>query len=85
MPADRPDTRRRSVNISLPGDLVETARALGLNLSHAAEAGLASAVKQARESAWRRENKDAIEAHNRRVERDGVLLTPPWAAENSTR
>ncbi|MCW5724282.1 MAG: type II toxin-antitoxin system CcdA family antitoxin [Maricaulaceae bacterium] len=80
MPDDHPDARRRRVNLSLPGALIETARALDLNLSQAAEAGLAAAVKQARDAAWRRDNRAAIDAHNRRVEREGVLLTPPWAA-----
>ncbi|MGY6662654.1 MAG: type II toxin-antitoxin system CcdA family antitoxin [Glycocaulis sp.] len=31
--------------------------------------------------AWRQQNRRAIAAHNRRVQQQGVLLVPEWAAE----
>jgi antitoxin CcdA len=73
--------RRRSVNLTISEDVMEAAKALELNASRAAEAGIIEAVRQARAQAWRRENEAAIEAHNARVEKDGVLLTPDWAVQ----
>jgi antitoxin CcdA len=73
--------KRRSVNLTIREDVMDAARALDLNASRAAEAGIIEAIRQARAEAWRRENEAAIEAHNARVEKDGVLLTPDWAVQ----
>jgi len=54
------------------------ARALRLNTSRAAEAGIEAAVRKAKEKAWLLENADAIKAHNERIERSGVMITPIW-------
>jgi len=73
--------RRKRLNITVREDIIEDARAMDLNISAAAEAGLVAALRKAREEAWLRENADAIRAHNKRVERDGLLLKPYWAKE----
>jgi len=73
--------RRKRLNITVREDIIEDARAMDLNISAAAEAGLVAALRKAREEAWLRENADAIRAHNERVERDGLLLKPYWAEE----
>ena len=70
--------KRRPLNVSVREDLIETAKGLNLNTSQAAEAGIAAAVKRAEEAAWLEQNRDAIEAHNARVERRGPLLRPSW-------
>ena len=46
--------RRRSVDLSLPHDLMEATRPSGVNASQAAEAGIAAAVRRAREEVWLR-------------------------------
>lgn len=76
-----PKVKRRSVNLTIRADVVDAAKALELNASRAAEAGIIEAIRQARTKAWRQENRAAIDAHNARVESAGVLLTPDWAAE----
>lgn len=73
--------QRRRINLTISEDVIAEAKALSLNTSQAAEAGIREAVRRAREDEWRKENRAAIEAHNTRVDRDGVLLTPGWAAE----
>jgi len=73
--------RRRSVNLTIREDVIAEAKSLSLNASQAAEAGLVAAIRQARAKAWREENRQAIEAHNARIEKDGVLLTPDWAQD----
>jgi antitoxin CcdA len=65
---------RRATNVTLPEALVAMAKALGVNISQASEAGLAAAVKKAREQKWLEENKAAIEAYNHYVEEHGLTL-----------
>ena len=79
MPEDhRGAPRRCKVSLTISEDLVEEARALSINLSKAAEAGITAAVKSAREKAWREENRDAIREYNAWIERDGVPFPPDW-------
>ncbi|MFL5336913.1 MAG: type II toxin-antitoxin system CcdA family antitoxin [Geminicoccaceae bacterium] len=70
--------RRRAVNLTLPGDLVDTARALGVNASQAAEAGIAAAVRHAREAAWLEANEAALAEHEVWLEAHGLPLEPAW-------
>jgi antitoxin CcdA len=65
---------RRATNVSLPAELVREARALGVSVSQAAEAGLRAEIAQIRARRWREENKAAIEAWNTYVEEHGVPL-----------
>lgn len=64
---------KRPVNLSLDADLVARAKALDVNLSQILEQQLVEIVRRAEETAWRRENAEAIDAYNRRVEQDGVF------------
>lgn len=70
---------RRRVNLTIREDLVADAKALGVNASRAAEAGLSDAVRKAKEEAWLRENRDAINAYNERIEREGPAIVADWA------
>ncbi|MBB4659016.1 type II toxin-antitoxin system CcdA family antitoxin [Parvularcula dongshanensis] len=70
--------RRRPVNLSIREDVIAEAKALSLNASQAAEAGIAAAVKRAKEEAWLRDNAESIKAHNERLARDGLLLRSHW-------
>ena len=82
MAIQNPAGKRRSINLTVREDIVEAAKALKLNTSRAAEAGIIEAIRKQQAKAWRKENRAAIEAHNARVESAGVLLTPGWAAED---
>jgi antitoxin CcdA len=66
--------RRKSTNVSLDPKLVDEAKALGINLSRACEAGLAKELKAERERQWLEENADAIRASNDYVEKYGLPL-----------
>lgn len=70
--------KRRAVNITVRTDLLKEARHLDLNTSRAAEEGIERAVRKAKETAWREENREAIAAYNERIAREGTLLTPIW-------
>jgi antitoxin CcdA len=74
MEHDMPAPLRKSTNLSLDGALVAEARRLGVNVSRAAELGVAAAVRDARRRAWQAENAEAIEACNRHVEAHGIPL-----------
>lgn len=65
---------RKSTSLSLDADLIARAKNAGVNLSRAAEAGIKDQLRQAEADRWEEENKDAIEAYNRRVENDGLPL-----------
>lgn len=65
---------RRAANLTLDAALVDEARALGLNLSAAAEAGVRLAVAEARAARWRAENAAALESSNDWVEANGLPL-----------
>lgn len=64
---------KKAVNLSLDGRLLQLGKELGLNLSSLAEQALAEAVRAGLGQRWQEENRDAIEAYNRRVEAQGVF------------
>ena len=66
--------RRKSTNVTLPLALVDEAKALGVNLSQAAEVGVADAVARKRAEVWLAENREALESSNAFVEAHGVPL-----------
>ncbi|MFS8143975.1 post-segregation antitoxin CcdA [Rhizobium sp. R635] len=65
---------RKAVNLSLDEGLVSQARELKINLSRAAEDGIAKAIKAERERLWRIENAEAIRLENEYVEKHGLPL-----------
>lgn len=66
--------RRKAANLTLSADLLDEARALGLNLSAAAEEGLRRAVAEARATRWRAENAEALASSNAWVQENGLPL-----------
>ncbi len=73
MDARSPNRRKRAANLSIDAELLRQAKALGINLSRFAEEKLAQEVRRRRWEAWRAENRAAIEAYNRHIERDGTF------------
>jgi len=69
----RLDAPKKPVNLSLNSDLLRMGKELGLNLSNVAETALAQAVKDSMAERWLKENVDAIQAYNKRVEANGVF------------
>jgi antitoxin CcdA len=66
--------RRKSTNITLSAGLVAEAKALGVNVSQAAEAGVAEAVARKRAERWLADNGEALESSNSFVEERGLPL-----------
>ncbi|MER8444476.1 type II toxin-antitoxin system CcdA family antitoxin [Mesorhizobium sp. M1066] len=69
-----PKPQRQSVNTSIDSQLVNDAKALGINISRAAEAGIAKAITAEKTRRWQEENKEAIESSNEYVRRNGLPL-----------
>jgi len=69
-----PRPARKAANLSLDAALVASARELDINISRAAEDGIAQAIKAERERLWRLENAEAIAASNAYVEKHGLPL-----------
>lgn len=65
---------KKPTNLSLDQGLLSEARTFGVNLSQAAEAGLRRAIRDAKATAWKRENAKALETSNAWVESYGLPL-----------
>lgn len=69
-----PTSARKAANLSLDSELLSQARELDINLSRAAEDGIAKAVKAERERRWLEENTEAIKAYNEYIDKNGLPL-----------
>jgi antitoxin CcdA len=63
---------KKSTNLSLPEDVLLSARALNLDLSRELEIHLRKVIREKQSEQWRIENRDAIQAINAQIERDGL-------------
>jgi antitoxin CcdA len=74
MPAPKsPPEPRRRLNLSIRENLIEEARKAHFNLSRFLEEKLELALREERGRRWAEENREAIDYHRRRIERDGML------------
>ena len=65
---------KRVCDVSVHGDLLDTARSLEIDATAAAEAGIERAIADARAIRWQRDNREAIDSANRHVEKHGLPL-----------
>lgn len=63
---------KRAANVSINQRLLEEAKALEINLSATLEKALEQEVRARKREKWLQENREAIEAYNRRIARDGL-------------
>jgi antitoxin CcdA len=63
---------KKATNLSIRSDLLEQARALDINLSSELEKHLVEVIRKRRGEQWLVENREAIEAYNRYVEKHGI-------------
>ncbi len=69
-----PGAARKPTNVTLDEVLLLEAKALRINISQAAEAGLALAVAERRAAQWLEENRRALDSSNAYVEQHGLPL-----------
>ena len=70
---------KKATNLSLNSKVLEAARELGMNVSQTVDALLAKEVERLYWEGWNERNKEAIEAYNARIRRDGI-----WGAKYRT-
>lgn len=63
---------KRPANVSVKAELLDKAKYLGINLSRTLEERLAELVREAEAREWLAQNRRALDAYNKRIERDGV-------------
>ena len=63
----------KATNLSIRSDLMFEANALKINLSQAFETHLAELVKAKKQAQWLEENREAINANNQFVDKNGVF------------
>ena len=68
-----PKAPKKSTNLSINSDLLTQAKQNNINLSRALEQRLVEMLLEENRCKWREENKEAIEAYNRRIEVSGVI------------
>lgn len=68
------ENARRATNVSINAQLLAEARTLEVNISRAAEQGLARAIAERRAALWLEENQSALESSNAYVEQHGLPL-----------
>jgi antitoxin CcdA len=73
-PQQQTEGAKRATNVSLNAQLLAEARALDVNISRAAEQGLARAIAEKRAALWLEENRAALESSNTFVEQNGLPL-----------
>lgn len=68
-----PKAPKKSTNLSINSDLLTQARQNNINLSRALEQRLVEMLMEEKRGQWREQNKEAIDAYNRRVGTSGVF------------
>ena len=68
------DTAKRPVNLSINARTLELAKELGMNLSQTVDSFLTAEVQRRYWERWNDDNKEAIDAYNARVEKEGLPL-----------
>lgn len=68
-----PTMRKQAVNLSVNSDLLKQARALKINLSKTLEDHLAELLLNEKRRAWKDDNREAMDAYNRRIAAQGVF------------
>jgi antitoxin CcdA len=74
-------SRKKAVNLSIDADLVAEAKAAEMNLSAVLESALKLQLQTQRRAKWLESNREAIEANNAQLEKDGMWYTPDWLPE----
>ncbi len=67
------DAPKKPTNLSLNSDLLKRSRALNINLSATLEQALKDKLAESQAEKWKTENKNAIQAYNEFVEKNGCF------------
>jgi antitoxin CcdA len=65
--------RKRAVNVTVAEDVLAEAKRLKMNLSQVLEDELRKRVTEEKTRSWQEENREALDAHNRFIEKHGIF------------
>ncbi|MBZ9737476.1 MULTISPECIES: type II toxin-antitoxin system CcdA family antitoxin [unclassified Mesorhizobium] len=65
---------RQPANLSIDSNLMREAKGLDVNVSRAAEAGIAEAVAAEKTRLWKLENRATMESWNDYIDKNGIPL-----------
>jgi antitoxin CcdA len=65
---------RKSTNVTLPLEVLNRAKELGINLSRASERGVREEIRETEARRWADDNTELVAAYTSMVERDGLPL-----------
>jgi antitoxin CcdA len=65
--------RKRAVNVTVAEDVLADAKRLKMNLSQVLEDELRKRVTEEKTRRWQEENREAIDAHNRFIDKHGIF------------
>ncbi|AGB43821.1 post-segregation antitoxin (ccd killing mechanism protein) encoded by the F plasmid [Mesorhizobium australicum WSM2073] len=65
---------RQPANLSIDSNLMREAKGLDVNVSRAAEAGIAEAVAAEKGRLWKLENRTTMDAWNDYIDKNGIPL-----------
>ena len=65
--------RKRAVNVTVDEEVLASAKQLSLNLSQILEDELRRRVTEEKTRRWEEQNRDALEAHNRFIDKYGIF------------
>ena len=68
------DAPKKATNLTLNSKVLEMAKELGMNVSHTVDVLLAQEVQRVYWERWKEQNKDAMDAYNERIAREGLPL-----------
>ncbi len=74
MIAKRESKSRKAANLSIDATILADAKAFDINVSRAAETGIAEAVRAEKNRRWLEENREALLYFNQWVEENGLPL-----------
>ena len=69
---DMAPPKKKAINVSIDPELAADAREAGVNVSGVLDRALRTELKAHREAKWREENREAIEASNAELQRNGL-------------
>lgn len=65
---------KKATNLTLNSKVLEMAREMGMNVSQTVDTLLAEEVKRRYWAKWNEDNREALDAHNRLIEKFGLPL-----------
>ncbi len=65
--------KKKATNVSINSDLLEKARFYKINISSTIEKSLERLIKEKEAENWEKENIEAINEYNKRIEKNGLF------------